>query len=66
MGICEGMLVYNEMIVEKVCMVVKVSFVVYKLLLVLIMLKVGLLLSFEKLIVIGVLMGGIEVICYVL
>lgn len=60
------MLVYNEMIVEKVCMVVKVSFVVYKLLLVLIMLKVGLLLSFEKLIVIGVLMGGIEVICYVL
>lgn len=57
---------YNEMIVEKVCMVVKVSFVVYKLLLVLIMLKVGLLLSFEKLIVIGVLMGGIEVICYVL
>lgn len=57
---------YNEMIVEKVCMVVKVSFVVYKLLLVLIMLKVGLLLSFEKLIVIGVLMGGIEVIRYVL
>lgn len=57
---------YNEMIVEKVCTVVKVSFVVYKLLLVLIMLKVGLLLSFEKLIVIGVLMGGIEVICYVL
>lgn len=57
---------YNEIIVEKVCMVVKVSFVVYKLLLVLIMLKVGLLLSFEKLIVIGVLMGGIEVICYVL
>lgn len=57
---------YNEMIVEKVCMAVKVSFAVYKLLLVLIMLKVGLLLSFEKLIVIGVLMGGIEVICYVL
>lgn len=57
---------YSEMIVEKVCIVVKVSFVVYKLLLVLIMLKVGLLLSFEKLIVIGVLMGGIEVICYVL
>lgn len=57
---------YSEMIVEKVCIVVKVSLVVYKLLLVLIMLKVGLLLSFEKLIVIGVLMGGTEVICYVL
>lgn len=61
-GICEGMLVYSEMIVEKVCIVVWVCIVVYKLMVVLVILKVGLLFSLEKLIVIGVLMGGIEVI----
>lgn len=66
MGIREGMLAYNEMIVEKVRTVVKASFVVYKLLSVSITLKAGSLLSFEKLIAIGVLTGGIEVIRYVL